>query len=127
MTKDELEALRKRVEVLEQEKHDIKVALAPQLRFPRTWGLNRGEQSLLAALYSAPDGFRTKEALSLAINLWGKERRGDPTILLRVTMYSLRKKLSLEGIKIETRWCEGYVLPPESKELITSLCISSVA
>jgi len=88
------------------------------LLFPIEWELNRAETSLLTALYTSTNGFRSTDMLSVAINLWGKARLADPTITLRVAMSSMRRKLRDHGIRIITRCCEGYMLTEASKVLI---------
>ena len=114
----EIASLKERIDILEEGRRQFRHTLTPRLLFPIEWELNRAETSLLTALYTSTNGFRSTDMLSVAINLWGKARLADPTITLRVAMSSMRRKLRDHGIRIITRCCEGYMLTEASKVLI---------
>lgn len=109
-------ALRIRIEELEEANRQLRETFAPKLRFPPDWGLTASEARGLAALYTSPNGFRTKEMLHCAM------RRSDDSLYIdavRVRITHLRQKLRPRGITIQTLRSEGgWALPSKSRAMI---------
>ena len=103
--------LRARNDLLEEEIRQIRKTLAPRLLFPLGWHLNRGETSVLACLYTSPDGFRSSAILKTCAEIFSADSDGAKVVSVRI--FNLRNKLRAFGIRILTRHGEGYILPPE--------------
>jgi DNA-binding response OmpR family regulator len=110
--------LAERCDQLERENLHLRSMLrsCDAARYPAKWALNAGEQRVLTSLISAPDGFRTHEALLHA------GRKYDDTAvdagLVKVLVARLRTKLRPYGIRIHTMWGAGYKIDPESKAIV---------
>lgn len=116
MSKESLEFYRNRCEELEEQLRQLHIAIMPRLLFPLAWDLNRGETSILAALYTSPDGFRTKKMLQTCSDIFGYNVPGDAIVSTRI--HGLRKKLKPFGIEITNRFAEGYSLSKPSRDII---------
>jgi two-component system cell cycle response regulator CtrA len=109
----ENEALRYRVQVLEEEFGVSAAYLLPL-------DLTRSEATVLGVLMKN----RTVRKSGFMIALYG-DRIGDPPDIkiIDVVVCKTRKKLAQHGIEIKTVWGIGYEMPEESKvrarELIT--------
>lgn len=107
--------LREQVDLLTEQLRQIKKALMPRLLFPLEWELNRGETSILASLYASPDGFRSKEILRTAAEIFCASEDGpaDSTVSVRVS--AINKKLRPRGIEVSNRHSEGYYLSKDAR------------
>lgn len=108
--------LRDRNELLEGQIRQLRKALAPRLLFPLDWRLNRGETTVLACLYTSPDGFRSNHMLKACAESFSATGEGYEVASVRI--FNLRNKLRAYGIRIITRHSEGYILPPDSRKII---------
>jgi hypothetical protein len=113
--------LSERCEYLETQLHLLQSAIAPRLLFPIAWKLNRGEASVLASLYTAPDGFRSTRMLQTCSEVFSASTPGVGVVGTRI--HQLRAKLKAYGIAIENRFAEGYVLPKASRAIIAQAII----
>lgn len=107
---------RDRCDVLEEQLRQLRNALMPRLLFPELWNLNRGESSILASLYTSPNGFRTKAALQACCEVFLHEMPSADSINVRIRR--LRVKLKHHRIVITTRFGEGYLLSIDSISII---------
>jgi len=107
---------RQQYELLEDQLRQLRHAMMPRILFPERWKLNRGESSILASLYAAPDGFRSQPMLQVCFEVFARSEPGIAIVGTRIC--SLRKKLKQYGIKINTRFAEGYYLSKESISII---------
>jgi hypothetical protein len=108
--------LRDRNELLEGQIRQLRKALAPRLLFPLNWRLNRGETTVLACLYTSPDGFRSNNMLKACAESFSAN--SDSYEVASVRIFNLRNKLRGFGIRIITRHSEGYILPSDAHKII---------
>lgn len=108
--------LRDRNDLLEGQIRDLRKSLAPRLLFPFDWRLNRGETTVLACLYTSPDGFRSNILLKTCAESFSSNSECNQVASVRI--FNLRKKLRPFGIRIITRHSEGYILPPDAHKII---------
>jgi hypothetical protein len=108
--------LRDRNELLEEQIRKLRKTLAPRLLFPLDWHLNRGETTVLACLYTSPDGFRSNIMLKACAESFSAN--SDCYQVASVRIFNLRKKLRRFGIRIITRHSEGYILPPDAHKIV---------
>lgn len=103
--------LRDRIEELEEQIIQLKELLAPRgVTWPHEWRLNKGETALLSSLYSAPSGYRSREALLMAIALYPDRLPSDTLVGVRVCY--LKQKVPHLRKEIKTVWARGYELTP---------------
>lgn len=109
--------LSERCDQLERENLQLRTMLrsCDAARYPVKWALNAGEQRVLTSLISAPDGFRTHEALLHAGRLHDRVTDRD---MIKVLIARLRSKLRAYGVRIHTMWGAGYKIDPESKAIV---------
>lgn len=104
--------LRDRLEELEFENRELRARLGFSACFPAEWKLTRLEARMLGCLAGSAYGFRGLTTLQLL----------SPQELsiqcVRLHMHKLRRKLAPYGIEINTRWAEGYELPPRSLKIV---------
>jgi hypothetical protein len=110
--------LRDRNELLEGQIRQLRKAFAPRLLFPLDWRLNRGETTVLACLYTSPDGFRSNNMLKTCAESFSANSESHEVASVRIC--SLRNKLRPFGIRIITRHSEGYILPSDAHKIIES-------
>jgi hypothetical protein len=109
--------LRDRIDELEEQLRQIKLVVMPRLLFPHEWLLNRSERHVVASLYAAPDGYRSKDMLSCCYVIFnGQIERKHEGLAARIS--HIRNKLRRYRIQILTRFAEGYELPKASREII---------
>ena len=93
---------------------------------PVQLGLTKQEREVLGALMASP-GVRTKEQILSAAYSDRCATGYEPELkIIDVFVCKLRKKLSRFGIKIETKWGDGYLLPHESREALRRMNEQSV-
>lgn len=114
---NELLDLRDRVFELEDEVRDLRKVLAGECQFPIEWRLRPASARLLSALLSAPNGYRSYDALSQIVS---PTQVAVGSSLVKVQMAHLRSRLQPLGIEIATRWGEGYELPAASRRAISA-------
>jgi hypothetical protein len=108
--------LRDRNEELEEIIRKLRKTLAPRMLFPLDWHLNRGETTVLACLYTSPDGFRSNVMLRACAESFSAN--SDSYQVASVRIFNLRKKLRPFGIRIITRHSEGYILPSDAHKIV---------
>lgn len=101
----ENEGLRARIGELED-------LLGFEVSSPPEWSLTGAERRVFGVLYARP--MATKDAIMAA--LYRDRGRDEAEIkIVDVFVCKIRAKLAPFGIKIETRWGQGYYLTPEMK------------
>lgn len=115
-----------RCDYLEEENRQLRAALrgCDDARFPAKWRLSGGEKRILTSLISAPDGFRSHEALLYAGRRYEAVTDSD---LVKVLIARLRKKMKPFGVSIHTVWAQGYKIDAESKAYVLGARIREVA
>ena len=114
----EVIALRDKVAGLEAELRYVKDLISPPgLIFPQRWKLTGKEEILLRALMAAVSS--TKERL--LVSLYDSEPEAEIKIV-DVFICKIRKKLSTDGIEIDTMWGSGYRIQPKMKAMINAAC-----
>lgn len=105
------QALRDRIEELEEALRQAKAIAAPAALVPRAWQLTRHQSLLLAALIAAKGDYVSVDRLHIILT--DGERDTDP-IGVRVQMSNLRRKLADHGVRITSAYHLGWRLTPPS-------------
>jgi DNA-binding response OmpR family regulator len=111
----EILRLRDRVSELEEEVIQLRGLPAVQAEMlPLEWRLTAQEARLLLAFVDAPQGFLSTEKL-LRIIAKGSYRSPQ---LVSVIVCRCRAKTRQFGIRIETRYGQGFQMPQASREIV---------
>lgn len=116
--REEIARLRGKIELLEEENRQLREAFLPSLAFPASWRLGPSLTSILASLYRAADGYRSKRQLYVALCGLSSETSEK---IVAVQVCHLRARLRDLGvpITIDTVWGQGFRLTVESRGFIT--------
>ena len=120
----EIATLRSLVEERDEEIRQLRLALVPQVYFPRAWRLTSTESRLLAFLLARSPQPRTKEQIVDAIYA-GSDEAPDPKIV-DVFVCKLRDKIKPFGLEILTHRGSGYSLDPAGAEAVR-MAVAAVA
>lgn len=115
---EEIARLRERVEYLEAENHQLKLALREEVPPIPGIELTASERTVLGALLARDPA--SKDAVYNALYF---DRIDDPPAekITDVLVCKLRKKLTRKGIEVETVWGTGWRLTPEMKARVRAL------
>lgn len=116
--RQEIAALRGKIELIKEENRQLRELLVPTVLFPLEWRLTPQEGRLLASLFKAPEGYRTRAACHAAACGFSAESDGK---IIDVLVCRIRAKLSRFGVGIETVWGQGFRLTAESRTFIASV------
>ena len=109
---------------LERRIAELEVALAQLTNTPKVplmFKLTPQETRVLEVLLRRHSATKEQLLAEMYAHRYGADDLPEIKIV-DVFICKLRKKLGPRGIKIETRWASGYVLPMESRVAIAELC-----
>lgn len=122
----EVTALRAQLDEALEELRQLKEAGAGDEYLPASWQLVERERRILLALHHAPDGYLRYGALCAEVfDAPDEDELLDPAGMVKVYVCHLRKKGARLGFLIETRWGQGYRLPPHSREVIACAIVTA--
>lgn len=85
---------------------------------PSDWRLSPAQHRALVALYRAPSGFVSHDAM---FDVMKRRVEFDPdhaANLVKKNVHDMRRRLDPFGIRIVLCWGRGYELPPASRAII---------
>lgn len=106
------ERLRDRIEQLEG-------AMGMRFLTPVEWRLTGSETRVFGVLMARE--FATKDAIMAALYRSDGARDEAEIKIVDVFICKARKKLREFGVKVETRWGEGYYLTPTTKDQVRAM------
>jgi DNA-binding response OmpR family regulator len=85
---------------------------------PAEWKLSPAQHRALVALYRAPAGFLTHEAMFQALRRSVGFDPANAANLVRKNVSDMRHRLAPFGIEIVLQWGRGYELTPASRAVV---------
>jgi len=102
------QALRERIEELEEECRQLREMLVPPVTFPRELGLSKTENDILSFILARAPNVALKSRILHAV--WPDPDNAPDGKCVDVHICKLRRKLSPFGVAITVAWSEGYFL-----------------
>ena len=116
---NEISRLRNLVEVKEEEIRQLRDASKVHYDWPAELGLTPMESRILTRLVNVAPGVITRERMSIFMHGISDTRTCDKTF--DVHILRLRRKTEHLGVKINSRYNEGYSMPASSAEILRRL------
>lgn len=103
-----------RIAELEEEVHQLRALLKPEVGFPDAWGLTRKQTEVLAVLFASYPKYASTHRFSALI--WSYEDRS--LHLLNVFIYQIRKKLRPHGVIVLNHSGHGWKIDDASWPIV---------
>jgi two-component system cell cycle response regulator CtrA len=102
----DIEAMRDRIDELEETVRQLRDVLVPTVRLPPVIGLSRGEDRIVRCILACAPGIATFERVWMAQDGDAEHAQNDSS--RRVMVCNARRKMKPFGIDIGTVWGVGY-------------------